>query len=214
MGIPFKENDSLGGKDPYSSSKAAVEVLVASYNSSFPIFQHRISLSTARAGNVIGGGDWLQNRIVPDLMKAYAKSDSLHLRNPGSVRPWQHVLDALSGYLLQAEYFSTQSTQNDVRAFNFGPSVDSQITVAGLIDEFSKYLQIKKPSIDYSEKKLEAGVLSLDSSLARSQLGWVPTMNFTDSVHATASWYKAYLDGDNPFEVSSQQVINWLTDAD
>lgn len=209
--IPFKEKDPLGGKDPYSSSKAAVEVLVSSYNSSFSNFQDSTSLSTARAGNVIGGGDWLPKRIIPDLIRAYTKSEPLQVRNPDSVRPWQHVLDAVNGYLLQAEYFSKIKGSPASQAFNFGPSAENQITVSGVISEFSKHFQIIASHVENPEGQFEAGLLSLDSGLARSELGWSTSMSFGESVTATASWYRFYLDGLNPFDITSHQVSSWLS---
>lgn len=211
LNIPFKEQDPLGGKDPYSSSKVAVEFLVSSYNFSFFNFKTRTNVSTARAGNVIGGGDWLPNRIIPDLIRAYRNSESLNVRNPDSVRPWQHVLDVINGYLLQAEYFSTATKNTPGKAFNFGPSVESQITVSGLISEFTKYFQINNYYAENSEEHLEAGLLTLDSELAHCELGWRPTMNFAKSVAETASWYRSYLEGFNPFDLTAHQISRWLT---
>lgn len=211
LNIPFKESDPLGGKDPYSSSKAAVELLVNAYNSSYPIFQGKICLSTARAGNVIGGGDWLENRIIPDLVRAYVSSNSLLVRNPNSVRPWQHVLDALHGYLLQAEYFANNKTSESNKAFNFGPSEESQFSVEKLIHEFSLHMSIKSPILLNSVDSLESKLLSLNSNLAANELSWTPTMNFKSSVRHTATWYKASCENGDPYLLTLNQVSEWLS---
>lgn len=210
LNVPFKETDSLGGHDPYSSSKAAVELLVKSYNSSFSVFEKTVRISTARAGNVIGGGDWLENRIVPDLMRAYFCSTQLTVRNPNSIRPWQHVLDALHGYLLQAEHFSLQGTCSANKAYNFGPAEESQVSVHELISEFSTHVSIKAPIVIPVKKSIESRLLSLNSEMALRNLSWKPTMNFKRSVDLTASWYRANNEGDNPYNLTQNQISDWL----
>jgi CDP-glucose 4,6-dehydratase len=210
LNVPFKETDSLGGHDPYSSSKAAVELLVMSYNSSFSVFENTVRTSTARAGNVIGGGDWLENRIIPDLMRAYFSSTQLTVRNPNSIRPWQHVLDALHGYLLQAEHFSLQGTCSANKAYNFGPAEESQVSVQELISEFSKHISIKAPIVIPVKNSVESRLLSLNSEMALRNLTWKPTMNFKKSVNVTASWYRANHEGENPYKLTQNQISDWL----
>jgi CDP-glucose 4,6-dehydratase len=210
LNAPFKETDPLGGNDPYSSSKAAVELLVKSYNSSFPVFANKVRISTARAGNVIGGGDWLENRIIPDLMRAYFSSTQLTVRNPNSIRPWQHVLDALHGYLLQAEQFSLHGTCSSNKAFNFGPAEESQVSVQELISEFSTHVSMKTPIVIPVKNSVESRLLSLNSKLAMDNLSWSPTMNFKESVELTANWYRANHEGENPFNLTQNQISDWL----
>ena len=214
LNVPFKETDPLGGNDPYSSSKAAVELLVKSYNSSFPVFANEVRISTARAGNVIGGGDWLEDRIIPDLMRAYFSSATLTIRNPKSVRPWQHVLDALNGYLLQAEHFSIRDANRVDKAFNYGPAVESQVSVEELISEFSRHIPIHGPIFSSSIDTNESRLLSLNSKLAMDNLSWSPTMNFKESVELTANWYRANHEGGNPYKLTQSQILDWLSLVD
>jgi CDP-glucose 4,6-dehydratase len=192
-GRAFIESDSLGGHDPYSASKAATEILVESYRSSFfSSEENGVSLATVRAGNVIGGGDWCQNRIVPDCMRAFSNNEPVKLRSPGSTRPWQHVLEPLSGYLLLASRMSTSSKIYST-AWNFGPNESNEKSV----EDLTKALSENWPGSSWglseeSGKNNEAKILSISSAKAASELGWRPTWGFDETVAETVDWYRTY----------------------
>jgi CDP-glucose 4,6-dehydratase len=166
---PYRENDSLGGKDPYSASKACVEIISASFNESFYKLKS-IGLATARAGNVLGGGDWADDRIVPDVLKAIQQGKEVVLRYPNSTRPWQHVLDPLNGYLTLAEkLFETPELHSE--PYNFGPKPENVVAVKTLVESLYKAFQLKSNWKYQHEKKLyESGTLNLDSSKAKKKI--------------------------------------------
>jgi len=188
---PYRETDSLGGHDPYSTSKACVELVHESYRKSY--FQEAGILSaTARAGNVIGGGDWAEDRLIPDLIRSAEKSVPADIRNPRSTRPWQHVLDPLSGYLLLGQFLLERNELAE-GAWNFGPDTRDCLSVGDVLNEFSRCW----PGIqwnDVSEKKNphESGTLRLDCSKALNELAWSPTWNLQTAIARTAEWYKSY----------------------
>ena len=192
----YRETDRLGGHDPYSASKAAAEIVVASYRDSFfapgPARRRAVSLSSARAGNVIGGGDWAEDRLIPDCMRALAAGRTVLVRNPHSVRPWQHVLEPLSGYLRLA---SLQLTAPDrfAEAWNFGPSAEDARTTGQIADLVIKYWgsgSWASPADDPSAPH-EAGLLKLDSAKARERLGWRPAYSAAEGLSRTVAWYRA-----------------------
>jgi CDP-glucose 4,6-dehydratase len=187
----FQETDRLGGHDPYSASKAAAEFAVASYRHA--LFPSGPPIVVARAGNVIGGGDWAEDRLVPDIMRALSTERPVELRHPRAVRPWQHVLDALSGYLLLLARVSEGPIGAD--AFNFGPDEDEAVDVGALAHRLCAAIGrgsvIEKPD---SAGLREASSLMLDSSLARTLLGWQPVWDTQEAIARTATWYRAYLD--------------------
>jgi CDP-glucose 4,6-dehydratase len=194
----FRENDPLGGHDPYSASKAGTELVVEAYRSSFfprgRIEEHGIRLASVRAGNVIGGGDWAQDRIVPDAMKALSSGSDLVVRNPSSTRPWQHVLEPLSGYLmLGARMLSDTKDGRWAEAWNFGPRVSDEATVAelasALIEEWGSGRWIS-PSAQGSE--IEAATLRINIDKAATILGWQPRWGFRETVRRTVGWYDRY----------------------
>jgi CDP-glucose 4,6-dehydratase len=190
----YRETDSLGGKDPYSASKGMAELAIRSYVESF--FKNNnsnIHIGIARAGNVIGGGDWAKDRIVPDCMIAWAKNETVDIRNPIATRPWQHVLEPLSGYLLLAANLAL-SGDNNGEAYNFGPSSSHNYSVGHLIDEMSKSWDKAKWNDTSSDKNHvhEAGLLKLNCDKALFDLSWRPTLNFEETVEMTAEWYKRY----------------------
>ena len=192
----YKENDKLGGHDPYSSSKAACEILTSSWRNSFcgtEIYQkNNLFIATARAGNVIGGGDWAEDRIIPDLIKASINNKPLNLRNPLATRPWQHVLEPLSGYLCLAENLFLSESKNLASSFNFGPHISSNKKVEELIIETQKYWP-KDLTINYSESSLhEAYLLNLNIDKAYHELNWSPRWQFNKSVEMTTNWYKLF----------------------
>jgi CDP-glucose 4,6-dehydratase len=188
----YRENDRLGGKDPYSASKAAAELVFSSYFRTYLLPQNRVKVATARAGNVIGGGDWAINRIVPDCVRAWTENRSVRIRNPHSTRPWQHVLEPLSGYLALAADLLQQNTTNNGESFNFGPKAEVNKAVGELIDEMKGYW--KSAQVEYDQnhnlKEKEAGLLKLCCDKALSRLSWSPTLNFDETVEMTTSWYQ------------------------
>jgi CDP-glucose 4,6-dehydratase len=206
----FKESDVLGGHDPYSTSKACVELVHESYFKSF-FKDAGIFAATARAGNVIGGGDWAEDRLVPDLMKAASNKKPADIRNPQSVRPWQHVLDPLSGYLLLGQYLLQQ---NDVAedAWNFGPAIEDCLDVASMINLLNKYWDEIRWNDASNEKQLhESNVLRLDCSKAREKLGWLPTWNINTAIERTAAWYAAYYTKGTV--ITKQDLYQYISDA-
>ena len=190
----YRESDRLGGKDPYSASKGMAELAIRSYVTSFfntPDSNVRVGI--ARAGNVIGGGDWALDRIVPDCMNAWSTGKTVDIRSPHSTRPWQHVLEPLSGYLVLAANLANDVT-NHGEAYNFGPSADQNYPVSKLIDEMSKYWdQVKWNDISGSKNHVhEAGLLKLNCDKALFDLDWHSTLEFNETVKMTVEWYKNY----------------------
>ena len=190
----YRESDRLGGKDPYSASKGMAELAIRSYVTSFfntPDSNVRVGI--ARAGNVIGGGDWALDRIVPDCMNAWSTGKTVDIRSPHSTRPWQHVLEPLSGYLVLAANLANDVT-NHGEAYNFGPSADQNYPVSKLIDEMSKYWdQVKWNDISGSKNHAhEAGLLKLNCDKALFDLDWHSTLEFNETVKMTVEWYKNY----------------------
>lgn len=192
----FREDDRLGGHDPYSASKAAAELVVASYRDSFfsraAVKRHPASVSSARAGNVIGGGDWAKDRLLPDCMRALAKGETVVVRNPRSTRPWQHVLEPLSGYLRLAQ-LQLEAPEKFDEAWNFGPADSDARTVAEVADLSVRAWGAGRwfsPPLDEPEPR-EAKLLRLDSAKARARLAWRPAYGVAEAVARTVSWYKA-----------------------
>jgi CDP-glucose 4,6-dehydratase len=188
----YRETDRLGGKDPYSASKACAEIAIAAYARSF--FSHTDQkLASTRAGNVIGGGDWAKDRIVPDCARAWAEGRALTIRNPAATRPWQHVLEPLSGYLwLGAQLLQGRAGLN-CEAFNFGPGTEVNQPVSTLIAEMAKVWYGSGYSIEAdADHKPEAGLLKLCCDKALSRLDWRALLTFEETVHMTAEWYREY----------------------
>jgi len=190
----YRETDRLGGKDPYSASKGMAELAIRTYvESFFNSSDSNVRIGITRAGNVIGGGDWAVDRIVPDCMEAWANGKTVDIRSPYATRPWQHVLEPLSGYLCLAENLYLDS-QHHGEAYNFGPSADQNYPVSKLIDEMSKYWdQIKWNDVSKNEGNVhEAGLLKLNCDKALSDLEWHSTLKFEETVKMTVEWYKEY----------------------
>ncbi len=187
----YRENDTLGGHDPYSASKAATELAVSSWRRAFGADEQPLRLATARAGNVIGGGDWAENRIVPDLVRALRAGEPLLVRNPHAVRPWQHVLDPLAGYLRLARRLH-EGDDDCADAFNFGPLQGGARPVRVLIEEALRHWPDNAGWRDVSggARPHEAGLLSLAVDRATSRLGWFPRWGFEESVRMTMRWYR------------------------
>jgi len=190
-GTPYRESDPLGGHDPYSASKAGAELVAGSWRDAFFHAPGAPLLATARAGNVIGGGDWSQDRLVPDLVRALAAGMPLQVRSPGAVRPWQHVLESLAGYLLLGQ----RLMRGDVaaaRAWNFGPAADDACTVAAVLERLRAHWPQLQWLAAQGEQPHEAGLLLLDSAQARAQLRWQPVWDLDEALAATARWYRAW----------------------
>lgn len=190
----YRETDKIGGKDPYSASKGMAELAIKTYVESFfnsPETEHKIAI--ARAGNVIGGGDWADFRLVPDGMKAWHKKEVVNIRNPNSTRPWQHVLEPLSGYLLLAADLYLKP-YNHGEAFNFGPQAQENYTVRELIEKMAAHWSNIRWNSDTNQNSLlpEANLLKLNCDKALINLSWLPTMNFGETVELTVEWYKGF----------------------
>jgi CDP-glucose 4,6-dehydratase len=194
----YKETDKIGGKDPYSASKGMAELAIRSYIESFFKKTDNIRIGIARAGNVIGGGDWAENRIVPDSIKAWSKGEAVKIRNPNSTRPWQHVLEPLSGYLvLGVNLFNENNMHGE--AYNFGPLEKHNYPVNDLIIEMSKYWN-KVKWIDISsdeERIIEAQLLKLNCDKSHVHLDWIPVLDFKETIKMTIEWYKFFYKNDN-----------------
>ncbi|WP_199309279.1 MULTISPECIES: CDP-glucose 4,6-dehydratase [unclassified Limnothrix] len=206
---PYRENDRLGGFDPYSNSKACAELVVSAYRSSF-LGPQGIAVATARAGNVIGGGDWATGRLIPDCVRAFQAAEPLKLRYPQAVRPWQHVLEPLSGYLRLAEALLGDRALEFCEAWNFGPDAVDTVTVGEVAklaaEVWGGTVEIAKINPDYHE----AGLLQLDSSKARSRLYWKPRWSLNQAVESTVSWYRAYYDGREMQQVTQEQILEFV----
>jgi CDP-glucose 4,6-dehydratase len=203
--FPYRENDRLGGYDPYSASKACAELIINSYTQSFfnaaAFAQHQKGIASARAGNVIGGGDWAKDRIIPDIVRALASGNPVEVRNPAAVRPWQHVLEPLGGYLLLGAKLSTDPAQYG-GAWNFGPYAEDNKTVGDLvlvaIENWGKGEYVHP---ELANQPHEAGLLKLDISKATTALRWAPKFNSQTAIEETLNWYRAYFE--NPAQIAS-----------
>lgn len=202
---PYRETDALGGHDPYSASKAASELVAHSWRRSF-LAATGVNLATARAGNVIGGGDWSEDRILPDLARAFAGDQPLIVRNRDAMRPWQHVLDPLHGYLLLAERLARPDGETLPESFNFGPEPADQRSVAQLVTEAQMHWPGNWQAVTDSAAPHEAGRLALSIERARSVLGWQPRWNFVDAVDRTVSWYRDVASGSDPATLTRAQI--------
>jgi CDP-glucose 4,6-dehydratase len=197
----YRETDRLGGHDPYSASKAGAELAVQSWRASFcgsgPHQTPHLRIATARAGNVIGGGDWAADRIVPDAMRALAAQQPVRVRNPKATRPWQHVLEPLGGYLLLAQQLLTATTP-PCEAFNFGPPLSSNRAVRELVEAMLAQWPGAWELEQQSQAPHEAGLLHLQVDKAHHQLGWSPRWDFETTVERTVGWYRDVAGGADP----------------
>jgi CDP-glucose 4,6-dehydratase len=202
----YIETDELGGDDPYSASKAAADIATQSWVKSFATSP----VAIARAGNVIGGGDWAADRIIPDLVNAYSSNQKPTLRYPNAIRPWQHVLDCLNGYVKLVDSMISDGISGE---WNFGPDLREKHEVLDLVQAFAKAWGIQESdsawSIEETEQLHEAGYLLLDSNKARKSLGWSDELSFSDSIDWTANWFKAAQTND-PLQVTTNQIKTFL----
>jgi len=208
---PYRETDRLGGRDPYSNSKACAELVTQSYWWSYFSLAGSPAVATARAGNVVGGGDWSPDRLVPDLMQAFAKGRAAVLRNPDAVRPWQHVLEPCCGYLLAVEHICATPAASP-RAWNFGPDAEGNVAVgavaAGLAaawGEDAGYYIRREPGAVH-----EATLLTLDHTRARADLGWQPRWSLQTTLAKTADWYRTHEDGGDMQALCEQQLSDYV----
>jgi CDP-glucose 4,6-dehydratase len=208
----YRECDRLGGKEPYGASKACAEIVVHAYRHSyFSGKDGKVQLATARAGNVIGGGDWAEDRLVPDAMRAFSRAETLLVRNPAAIRPWQHVLEPLSGYLRLAEALLDGSELPDDMAFNFGPHAEDAVPVAVIGDQLvSRWGTGAAWRQDASSHPYEARLLEVDSARARSHLGWAPRWRLGEALDRTVDWYKAFYAGSDMQAVTLEQIDEYL----
>ncbi len=208
----YRENDELGGHDPYSASKASTELVAESYRKSFSANDADAPLiASARAGNVIGGGDWTENRIIKDAVMAASKDKKLLIRNPNSSRPWQHVLEPLSGYLLLGQHLY-QRNFDIVGSWNFGPALNSNLTVKELVRLMSEeWDKVVGDCHINSQARHEAQSLMIDSTKARSTLGWNPVWDIKKTVQYTMEWYRTYFEEN--FVITDKQIKKYLTEA-
>ena len=214
----FVESDRLGGIDPYSASKSATELVVSSYQKSFPVnaLSKKLNYSTVRAGNVIGGGDWSPNRLLPDCVRAVISGTPIELRNPHHIRPWQHVLDPLSGYISLADKMCQTKGSEFASSWNFGPNQTSIVTVREIVSMFCKTWNSEIEILDDSQtsKYLETEILKLDSSKATQFLNWKPKWDLEKSVSMTIDWYKALEAGEEMSTVCLNQVSDFQISKD
>jgi CDP-glucose 4,6-dehydratase len=189
----YREDEPMGGHDPYSSSKGATELVTAAYRASY-FADHGPPIASARAGNVFGGGDWGEDRLLPDIFRAALASAPIAIRNPDAIRPWQHVLNPLSGYLMLAQ--TIVADRSAARSWNFGPADTDARPVRWIIDELSRQWDAPlRWEIDPGPHPHEAHWLKLDSSLARSRLGWAPCWGLSEGLERTVEWYQALRNG-------------------
>jgi len=210
---PYRETDPLGGYDPYASSKACAEIVSAAYRSSFfpteRLQEHHVGLATARAGNVMGGGDWSEDRLIPDLIRGFRSNQPVLIRRPNAIRPWQHVLDPLHGYLMLAQELLAQPARF-ASAYNFGPSDEDIWPVERIATKLvrmwgdgASWIRDSVPSVH------EDQVLRLDASKARVELGWKPRLGIEAALEWTTEWYRAWNQGDNMAEFTEKQIAEY-----
>lgn len=214
----YRENDPMGGKDPYSASKGAAELIIASYRDSF--FGHGsegkrpIGIASARAGNVIGGGDWAEDRIVPDCIRALSAGRPIQIRNPSAVRPWQHVLEPVAGYLLLASRLLTDPDRHS-SAWNFGPKAEDHVPVMQLVQQIlNQWGEGKVETSSRPDQLHEAGTLRLDCTKAQTGLGWYPVLPLKEGVRMSVEWYKESLrDPSRMWDITLRQINEYVQRA-
>ncbi len=205
---PYREDEAMGGLDPYSSSKGCAELVTAAWRRSFFVSDGAapVGLGSARAGNVIGGGDWAEDRLVPDCMRAFSSGEPVVLRRPAAVRPWQHVLEPLSGYLTLAERLASDP-RGFGEAWNFGPAADEARPVAWVVDRLSRFWgDGARWEPDPGTHPHEAGRLQVDASKARARLGWTPRLSLEEGLRWTVDWYRRVGSGEDAAALTLDQI--------
>ena len=201
----YRETERLGGFDPYSNSKACAELAVSAYRNSF-FAESDCSIATARAGNVIGGGDWSEDRLLPDVFRSLIFGGKLQIRNPASIRPWQHALEPLDGYLELAEKLYN-GKKSFAEAWNFGPAEEDSKSVGWILEEIRRiWNEPINWEIVQEKQPHEARLLKLDSAKARNKLGWSPKLSLSQAVRLTAEWYRAFKDKKDLIKLTQEQI--------
>jgi CDP-glucose 4,6-dehydratase len=193
----YRENDAMGGSDPYSASKGCAELVSASFAKTY-FANSDVRVASVRAGNVIGGGDWAADRLIPDLVKAAIGGTAVDIRSPDAVRPWQHVVDPLIGYLLAAQAVHEGRSARPFDAWNFGPNLGEELNVRGVVEAFQQSWGGAPEVIFGTESSKEAGLLRVDNTKAKVELGWRPLSTNEDAVASAAEWYRAFAEGGDP----------------
>jgi CDP-glucose 4,6-dehydratase len=206
----YKENDPMGGYDPYSSSKGCAELVTSSYRRSF-LQDQGIGLASVRAGNVIGGGDWANDRLIPDILKSFENGSSVVVRNPKATRPWQHVLEPLSGYLVLAQKLY-QNPKEYAEGWNFGPNEQDVKPVDWILDKMVSKWPNSSWELDKSSSPHEAGFLKLDISKAKSKLGWNPLWSLSDTLEKIVHWHQAWLNKEDMQVVCLAEIKEYTKD--
>ena len=207
----YRETEPMGGYDPYSSSKGCAELITSAYRRSF-FQQHDIGVATARAGNVIGGGDWAEDRLVPDILKAFEENQVVSIRNPLATRPWQHVLEPLSGYLTLAEHLYAQG-QAFSEGWNFGPNDDDARPVQWIVEQLANdWGKNASWQLDIGQHPHEANYLKLDTSKAKARLGWRPSWNLQTALQNIILWHRAWLGQEDMKKVCLSQILQYSID--
>lgn len=204
----YREQDSMGGNDPYSNSKGCAELVTHAYRTSFMQHEHATAIASARAGNVIGGGDWAQDRLIPDIIQSLMNQTPVTLRYPNAIRPWQHVLEPLSGYLLLAERLFSVGKQY-AEGWNFGPTEEDALTVEWITRALFKAWGAPMDFMIENSHLHEAGLLKLDCTKARSRLNWQPLWTATTAIQQVSDWYKAYMAGQDMLAFTRQQILQY-----
>jgi CDP-glucose 4,6-dehydratase len=208
----YRENEPMGGHDPYSSSKGCAELVTAAYRNSFFNENKTVSLASARAGNVIGGGDWAEDRLIPDILKAFEKNEPVIVRNPMSTRPWQHVLEPLSGYLVLAQQLFKEGS-NFAESWNFGPKDEDCKPVSWILDTMvNNWGKGAKWELDKNSNPHEAGFLKLDCSKAAMRLNWSPKWNLEQTLESIINWHQNYLAQKNIQEQCLLEIAKYQND--
>lgn len=205
----YIEEDPLGGDDPYSASKAAAEIITQSFRQSF-FNESSCKMATVRAGNVIGGGDWANYRLIPDVINAFRNEQVLSIRNPSAIRPWQHVLEPLTGYISLAEKLTSKDRIKYEDAWNFGPDELAHKNVEQLVKTISRYWEGNTDWEILQEGPKETELLFLDSSKSRKLLDWSPVLDFDESIKLTIDWYKSFYEGSNARDLTNHQIEQYL----
>lgn len=204
----YKETDRFGGHDPYSNSKGASELITSAYRNIMP----DIAVASGRAGNVIGGGDWSEDRLIPDCVRAISNNQEIIIRNPNATRPWQHVLEPISGYLHLASVL-WQNPDKYTEGWNFGPEHDSVLPVGNVVSELINLWGQGSYKVVADNKMHEAGLLMLDITKAKQNLNWQPVYTIQQALNETVSWYKDYYAGGNLIELTEKQISNYIKTA-
>jgi len=206
----YKENDPIGGYDPYSSSKGCAELVTSAYRRSF-LQQQGVGVATARAGNVIGGGDWAEDRLIPDILRSFEKSESVVIRNPKATRPWQHILEPLSGYLILAQkLYEDQYKYSE--GWNFGPDDKDVKPVRWILDKMISNWPNSSWILEQNSSQHEAAFLKLDNSKAKSELDWSPTWGLSDTLEKIIDWHKAWINKEDIQAICLSEIEKYTND--